>query len=47
MTKTKKEWVWEIYGYSGSVWAYDWEEARDEINGELCIQEANEDYEDE
>jgi hypothetical protein len=39
---TLKEFVWELEGHSGSVHALDYEDARQQINKLLCIQEVEE-----
>lgn len=35
----EKEFIWELDGYSGSVFAKDYDEAKKKINEELSIQE--------
>ena len=37
-----KEFVWEIEGYSGSVKAKNYDEARKIINNLMCVQEVEE-----
>ena len=39
----QKEFVWEIDGYSGSVYAFDYEEAREKLDSLMCLQEVEED----
>ena len=38
----EKEYIWELYGGSGSVFASNYNEARKKINEELSIQEVEE-----
>jgi hypothetical protein len=38
----KKEYIWELNGCSGSVFASNYNEARNKINEELSIQEVEE-----